>query len=323
MYNISLSKQVCKYLFIDVIESIEWSNDSTQLLIGIYSRNICEIKSLTNPSLNFKIDEGKFGMNNARFVPNNKSIITLNHFNMRMNIWSIEDISLPKFINNPKYSHKGLDFSPNGVLLALAKSKGGEDQLGIYNTNDWIIINSFKVITSDLQDIKWTLDNTNNIIVWDSYIECRFIIYSAFTGTIITIVEPYKLDLGIRNLTLSPNGQFIAIGCFDQSVKMYRCLNEFEMVDNFEHGELQINDQVTYLKEEIYYTQSKNNDYLSTTKVMFKKLSPPLKLEGSHTLKDFSLSSLPVKGIKHIEWSNDSNYLASKNGKLRCHNSLI
>lgn len=232
-----------------------------------------------------------------------------------MNIWSIEDNSSPKFINNPKYSHKGLDFSPNGVLLALAKSKEGEDHLGIYNTNDWIIINSFKVITYDLQDIKWTLDNTNNIIVWDSYIECRFIMYSAFDGTIISIVEPYKLELGIKNLSISPNGQFIAIGCFDQTVKTYKCLNECEMIEIFEHGELQIEDKVVYLQEIIIYTD--NDDYHDNKTVMFKKLSAPLKLEVNEISKQLTPNTLPVKGVQFIEWSHDSNYLASKNGKKK------
>lgn len=46
-----------KFAFNDFIQHLEWSPDSTLILVGLFKRGICEVKSLDNPEWVCKIDE--------------------------------------------------------------------------------------------------------------------------------------------------------------------------------------------------------------------------------------------------------------------------
>ena len=57
IYETETLKVNQKFSFIDFISHFEWSPDSTLLLVGLFKRGICEVKSLDNPDWVCKIDE--------------------------------------------------------------------------------------------------------------------------------------------------------------------------------------------------------------------------------------------------------------------------
>lgn len=85
------------------------------------------------------------------------------------------------FIKNPKFTDKGLSFTSNGKFMALAERENCKDSIGIYYCGDWKLMNHFQVDTIDLADLMWSHDDTA-IVVWDSLIECRILVYSATQG---------------------------------------------------------------------------------------------------------------------------------------------
>lgn len=98
---------------------------------------------------------------------------------------------------------KGVDFSSNGKFMCLAERKEKEckDQISIYYAgHDFKLVNCFDVSGEifDLTDCKFVMKNTA-ILVQDSSIESKFVIYSAMTGRPIAIHTPNAdHGLGIR-----------------------------------------------------------------------------------------------------------------------------
>ena len=176
LYSSQLLKPIKIYTFIDFIEDIKWSNDNQLILIGIYKRNRCEIRSIQNDNYLCTIDEGVQGMSYALFSPDSLHVLSTNEHATKLTIRSLQNKYL-SFINLPKFSKKGISFSSqgHGNFMALAERKETKDIIGLYYIRKWTCIRRFEVDTEDLQDIKWSYDNSSLIII-DTPALCRFFI---------------------------------------------------------------------------------------------------------------------------------------------------
>jgi WD40 repeat protein len=172
-------------------------------------------------------------MVSARFSPDGRRILTVAEFNVRLDIWSLTDKSQMS-INYPKYADKGISFTSNGFFMALAERHDAKDHIGIYYVGDFTLINHFTVEMFDLQDIQWSKDDTC-LIVWDSCLECKFSIYSP-NGNLIASHNPYDLMLGIKNVSQSPNGNFLAVGYYDEVCRFYNHLS-WKLIMDFDHNQ--------------------------------------------------------------------------------------
>ena len=78
----------------------------------------------------------------------------------------------------------------------------------------------------DATDCKWVMHNTA-ILVQDSPLESKFVIYAAMTGSKIVQQTPEaNLGLGIRKLSPSPNSKMLACGIYDTNLALYNsCTN--------------------------------------------------------------------------------------------------
>ena len=97
-----------------------------------------------------------------------------------------------------------------------------------YAGADWKITNQFEVNADvyDATDCKWVMNNTA-IMVQDSPLESKFVIYAAMTGSKIVQQSPEaNLGLGIRTLSPSPNNKMLACGIYDTNLVLYNsCTN--------------------------------------------------------------------------------------------------
>ena len=126
--------------------------------------------------------------------------------NLRVSIWSLVTSKLSGYISNPKMlPPKGIAFTENKKFAALAERKEAKDIVGIYYAgNDWKMVTQIEVDTFDLQDVKW-ISGDSAIIVWDTALECKILIYSVATGELLTKYTPDVVGLGIKSLTISPD----------------------------------------------------------------------------------------------------------------------
>ena len=159
-----------EWAFSDTVSQIEWSPDSTLLLVALKKSGLAFVKSLSDDDWNCRIDEGVAGLAGIKWAPDSRQIMTISDFQLRLTVWSLTDKS-SSFIKNPKFAgDKGLSFSSDGKFMALAERRDGKDYVGIYYCGDWTLVHHFQTDTFDLTDIAWSKDNTS-IIVWDSCVE--------------------------------------------------------------------------------------------------------------------------------------------------------
>ena len=308
IYDNKSLKPYLNYTFIDFIEDIQWSKNSKLILVGLYKRARCEIRNIENPKWYCSIDEGVKGMKYSLFSPDSLHIISICEHNIKLSIRSLVDKSL-YYINFPKFAKKGLSFSTKGNFMALAERNEAKDYIGVYFVNKWICIKKFLTQTEDLQDVKWAYDSSA-LLVPDSPTLCVLYVYSPI-GDLISKIELYQFKMGIKSLDMSPNGHYICLGLYDQTLRIFNNIS-YTCVTIFEHDKDILNDiKVNYYKEELI-----NNEGDSK----YVQINPPIDLIKENILKNknnnYINDKTPKIGISKMAFSFDNYFLATKNDKM-------
>ena len=200
----------------------------------IAKRNQIHVKCL-NPSVvenqqeswSCKIDEGALGMVGQMWAPDSRQIITFSDLQLRATVWSLVEQKPIANIRNPKLvPPKGVSITKNGKFIAVAERKDAKDWVSIYYTGgEWKLVNTFEVDTFDMADLMWCKEDTS-ILVYDSALECKFLVYSALTGECtgrpnLQQGSACQLGLGIKSVCLSPNLLFTAVAFFDTKLRIF------------------------------------------------------------------------------------------------------
>ena len=305
IYDNNYLKPFQTFSFCDFIEDIQWSKNSKLIMVGLYKRARCEIRSIQNPKWYCSIDEGVKGMKYSLLSPDSLHILSICDHNIKLSIRSLVDKTL-LYINYPKFAKKGLSFSSKGNFMALAERNEAKDLIGVYYVNKWTCIKKFMVETEDLQDVKWSYDNSS-LLIPDSPTLCILYIYSPI-GELISKIELYQYKMGIKSMDMSPNGHYICLGLYDQSLRIFNNIS-YTCVTIFEHDKEVLNDiKVNYYKEEIL-----NNE--GETK--YVQLKPPIDLRIENVLKSKNINDKSTRiGISKMAFSFDNYFLATKNDKM-------
>ena len=308
IYDNKSLKPFQTFSFCDFIEDIQWSKNSKLLLVGLYKRARCEIRNIENSKWYCSIDEGIQGMKYSLFSPDSLHILSICDYNIKLSIRSLVDKSL-LIINFPKFSRKGLSFSTKGNFMALAERNEAKDIIGVYFVNKWSCIKKFETLTEDLQDVKWSYDNSA-LLIPDTPTTCRLFVYSPI-GDLITKIELYQYKLGIKNIDISPNGHYICLGLFDQSLRIFNNIS-YTCVTIFEHDKQILNENniANYYKETIINSEGE-------TKYM--QLKPPIDIKNENIYKkgnNLFNDKYPKIGISKMAFSFDNFFLATKNDNM-------
>ncbi len=187
-------------------------------------------------------------MSSARFTPDSQRVLTVSEFNVRMDIWSLTDKSIMS-INYPKFSDKGVSFTSNGYFMALIERHEAKDSVGVYYVGTFTLISHFNLDMADAIDLAWSKDDSF-LIIWENCIECKFNIYSPL-GEIVATHNPYDLMLGIKSVSQSPNGLYLAVGYYDEVCRFYNHLS-WKLIMDFDHN-MTLNDTSAIVYLIIYY----------------------------------------------------------------------
>ena len=307
IYDNKYLKPYQNFSFVDFIEDIQWSKNSELILVGLYKRARCEIRSIENPKWYCSIDEGVKGMKYSLFSPDSLHILSICDHNIKLSIRSLVDKSL-LYINFPKYARKGLSFSSKENFMALAERNEAKDYIGVYFVNKWTCIKKFLTQTEDLQDVKWSYDNSA-LLIPDTPTLCILYIYSPI-GDLISKIELYQYKMGIKSMDISPNGHYICLGLYDQSLRIFNNIS-YTCVTIFEHDKEILNDiKVNYYKEEILNNEGESK---------YIQIKPPIDLRNENILKNknnYINDKVPKIGISKMAFSFDNYFLATKNDKI-------
>ncbi|KAE8593307.1 hypothetical protein XENTR_v10019069 [Xenopus tropicalis] len=200
----------------------------------------------------------------------------------------------------------------------LVSSCWSPDGRHILNTTEF---HHFETETQDLTGIAWA-PNGCVLAVWDTCLEYKVLLYS-LDGRLLSSYCAYEWSLGIKSVAWSPMSQFLAIGSFDEKIRILNHVT-WKPIKEFEHPATITNLKTVVYKEVERSAGIRADDFPFTT-----PRGNPTSLFSNHskyeiaqvpvslrTIKPDSDRANPDLGIGLLAFSANNRYLASKNDNM-------
>lgn len=318
-------KVVQLFSCLDKITYIEWALDSEYILCGLYKRPMIQAWSLAQPEWTCKIDEGPAGISYARWSPDSRHILTTSEFQLRLTVWSLLNTACIH-LQWPKHGSKGVSFTKDGKFAAICTRRDCKDYVNLLSCHTWEIMGVFAVDTLDLADIQWSLDDSA-IVIWDSILEYKVLVYSP-DGRCLSKYQAYESGLGVKSVSWSPCSQFLAVGSYDQMIRVlshltWKVFAEFTHLSNvrgpcaaavFKEVDepLQLGMSELSLSDE-FIQRNADNAAETCIQVRYDVLEVPVTLPSQKPHPD---KPNPKQGIGLLSWSSDSQFICTRNDSM-------
>jgi len=291
------------------IQYVEWSLDSQFILCAQYKSGTVQVWSLDEPKWTCKIDDGSIGLVDARWATDSRHILTTSEFHLRITVWSLVNKSV-SYIKYPKVIDKKLSFTKDNSYLAVAERRDCKDCISIFSLSTWQLVKHFDCDTKDLAGIAWS-PTEYTICAWDSLLNYKVLLYS-LDGQCIGTYTAYEGALAIKTVCWSPMGQFLAIGSYDQRVRIMNHLT-WSLVAEYEHTAQIKNESVVVYQEvvnqnfETAILSSETSSILSKYRIIETR---PITLLAK---KPDPAKPNPELGVGQVLFSSNGQFLATKN----------
>ncbi|KAL3064019.1 hypothetical protein OYC64_000344 [Pagothenia borchgrevinki] len=307
------------YTCLDQISHMDWSSDSLFILCAMYKRGLVQVWSLEQPDWHCKIDEGSIGLVSSRWSPDGRHILNTTEFHLRVTVWSLCTKAV-SYIKYPKACQKSIDFSRDGCYMALAERRDCKDFVSVFVCDDWHLLRHFETETQDLAGLEWS-PNGCVLAVWDSCLEYKVLLYS-LDGRLLSTYSAYEWSLGVKSVTWSPSSQFLAIGSYDEKVRILNHIT-WKKITQFEHPATINNTKAVVYKEVVKRPAVCSDDLslhnitigntLFNTQSKYEIFPTPVHLP---VVKPDPDRANPKIGVSTLAFSSDSRYLATKNDNM-------
>ncbi|CAH1774533.1 unnamed protein product [Owenia fusiformis] len=302
------------YTCLDAIQKIEWSSDSLFILCGMYKRGLVQVWSLEQPEWTCKIDEGSAGLTDVRWSPDGRHILATADFQLRVTVWSLINKSV-SYIKYPKQcGENGMDFSRGGKYMALAERRECKDFISVFACNTWQLVKHFETSTEDLAGVKWSPDG-KVLCVWDSCLQYKVLLYSV-DGRCLSTYSAYDHALGIKTVSWSPTSQFLALGSYDQKVRILNHITWQTVAEHLHVTTLDNPNVIVYKEVEKRVPLGREQRSPSS---LFSTPSKYEVIEGSVQIPvikvDFNKAN-PKVGVGSLAFSADNRYLYTRNDNM-------
>ncbi|XP_073273927.1 uncharacterized protein [Primulina huaijiensis] len=318
-------KVVQLFSCLDKITYIEWALDSEYVLCGLFKRPMIQAWSLTQPEWTCKIDEGPAGISYAKWSPDSRHILTTSEFQLRLTVWSLLNTACIH-VQWPKHGSKGVSFTKDGKFAAICTRRDCKDYVNLLSCYTWEIMGVFAVDTLDLADIQWSPDDSA-IVIWDSPLEYKVLIYSP-DGRCLSKYQAYESGLGVKSVSWSPCSQFLAVGSYDQMIRVLNHLT-WKVFAEFTHlstvrgpcgaaifkevdEPLQLDMSELSLDDE-FIQRNADNARETLIHVRYDVMELPITLPSQKPPVD---KPNPKQGIGLISWSSNSQFLCTRNDSM-------
>ncbi|EGD72033.1 hypothetical protein PTSG_00050 [Salpingoeca rosetta] len=298
--------QACK----DAINYLEWSSDSQYLITANFQRALVEIWALDDVEWECRIDEGAAGLESVRWSPDGRHVLTTAQFQLRVTIWSLV-AQQTHYFKFPKFAGKGLGFTSNGKFMAVLERSEGRDFVSIITCESWQVVRRFQTETSDATDLTWSPDD-HHLCIWDSPLTYTACVYS-ISGKLLRTFSAYSDALGIKSVAWAPSSQLLAIGSYDQKVRLLNNVIWSEIID-FKHTQT-----VTSTANRVVYAEIGAPAAEAAAKDIAHASSQYELISGSYKFNALKLDSEkpnPRLGVGWMAFSSDSRFLASRNDNM-------
>ncbi|WIA32488.1 hypothetical protein OEZ86_003307 [Tetradesmus obliquus] len=313
-------KVVQIYSCLDKIHRIEWSANGKYVLCGLYSRGIVQVWSVEDPEWACKIDEGPAGIKHCRWSPDGLSVVLVADFCVRMTIWSLVDRKCT-YLPGPKHASKGIAFSPRADQLAVLERKDCKDWLALYSTSSgWELQARLQLPTLDAADLSWSPDSSK-LAVWDSALTYAVHVLGA-DGEALGSYSAYGDGLGVRSVGWSPGGDLLAVGSYDQVVRVLNGVTWQPLLECHHGSPVDEPAQVAVYQEveeprgvlaPLQLQQQQSPAAKRDTRARY--LVCPLPVEVTNITPPTNKPN-PTLGVGSIAWSPNSSLLATVNENM-------
>ncbi|KAI8147894.1 WD40-repeat-containing domain protein [Fennellomyces sp. T-0311] len=201
------------------IQHLQWSPNSKHILTVNYTKSIIQVWSLIDTYWSGKIRDESFGIRRVWWSADASSILCSTDFKLRLSVWMLGDQQV-RYIRYPKFIDKGCEASPDGKYMAIVESRQGKDYIGIYTPSATALFKHFVTDTNDLANIRWS-PNSQYLAVWDNCLYVCLLVYSV-DGYLHASYQAYEHGLGIKVVVWSADSRLLAVGSYDQKVRILR-----------------------------------------------------------------------------------------------------
>ena len=211
-----------------------------------------------------------------------------------------------------------MDFSSNGKYMALAERRDCKDFISLFDCTQWQLVRHFQVETNDLAGLSWSPDG-KVLCIWDSILDYKLFLYS-IDGRRLATYSAYEHALGIKCVKWSPTSQFLAIGSFDQKLRILNHVTWKTVAEHFHPTSVELSSVVVYAEVE---SRGSKNEKLATpqgvpsslyvTHSKYETRVPPIAVPN---LRPDPEKPNPKLGVGTIAFSPDSRYVATKNDNM-------
>uniref|UniRef100_A0A672LC84 WD repeat-containing protein WRAP73-like n=1 Tax=Sinocyclocheilus grahami TaxID=75366 RepID=A0A672LC84_SINGR len=283
------------YTCLDPVMHMEWSSDSLFILCAMYKRGLVQVRQAAH------------------------CVLPRRTHDLRVTVWSLCTKSV-SYIKYPKACQKGMDFTADGRYMALAERRECKDYISVFVCDNWHLLRHFESETQNLAGLEWS-PNGCVLAVWDSCLEYKIILYS-LDGRLLSSYSAYEWSLGIKSVAWSPSSQFLAVGSYDEKVRILNHIT-WKKITEFEHPTTIINAKAVVFKEvekrpvvgseDLSIHQLTVDNSLFSTQSKYEITQLPAQVP---VIKPDPDRANPKIGISALAISADNRYLATKNDNM-------
>lgn len=293
---------VCVYKSSSSIAYLDWSNDSSMILLtnfhpkaskrvseGIWIE-VIDVSEKDSKTVNLICQIEDRSATAVRWSQDDKNIFTWDDLSMK--IWSLKDrdVKLFKFPKGRPGDQDG-NLGKTGLYFSTDRCDG-KDRINIWNMENWSLRKKFNLLSIDSRYIKVSPSGLN-IAVIDYPLEYRLSFYSP-DGKMLRQFEPTStIEAGIKSALWSPDGEILSVITHDNRLKLYGSKPEFISELRFDDCDY----KNTPIFQEIIDDESGNTNersYILRNRLGFSKNS-----KLAHFLK-----------ISSMQWNSGSSILA-------------
>lgn len=202
--------------------------------------------------------------------------------------------------------------------MALAERRDCQDFISIFACDSWELLKHFESSTEDLAGLQWSPDSSV-LCVWDTPLNYLVLLYSV-DGRCLAKFSAYNYALGVKTLNWSPTSQFLALGSYDEKLRLLNHVT-WKTITAFSHPEtLDGSSGVVYREIETRTHRPVKSDLTDIpTTALF---SPQSKYEIETcpvtipVIKPDTNKANPKRGIGIASFSKDCKYMFTRNDNM-------
>jgi WD40 repeat protein len=227
------------------------------------------------------ITGGQVDINNIIWSPNSASVLLIAQAAIQIFIWDLRSKSINKLIS-PKNVESSVAFSPNHSTLAVLSRENHRNILVLFDCQTFQKRYSIILRSLDSSIVKWSPDS-QNILVIDSISQHLLEIVNLRTQRTFQH-SAYDGYLGISEAASCPNAKIIAVGGFDDYVRLL-VAPEWKVLAEFLH-------ETTIRGQSVSIFVESDDQFVSS--------EPP-----------FDLPQISRSGITQVKWAIGNRLLAA------------